>query len=123
MRLVRKRSINSALTIALFQMVFAANPDKGCIHIYCDRVTYYVSKQVSDWVVDKPIQLHFLSSYSPNLNPIEPLWKYMQGQVIDSIYSTLAEFRTRIRTFLGQLEPYSVHLKHYMALKFAIVQN
>jgi len=117
-------TINSASTIALLTTVIAANPGKRRIHVYCDRATYYVSKQVREWVADKPIELHFLPTYSPNLNSIERLWKFMWGQVIDSIYyPTLAEFRTRIMAFLGQLEPYSIQLKRLLVLKFAIVQN
>ena len=117
-------TINSSSTIALLSMVLKANPIKRQIHIYCDQATYYVSKEVSDWLVDKPIKLHFLPTYSPNLNPIERLWKFMRGQVIDSIYyPTLAEFKTRIMAFLGNLEPYSVQLKRLLILKFAIVQN
>lgn len=117
-------TIDSVSTIALLSAVLAVNADKRRIHVYCDSAGYYVSKQVSDWVADKPIELHFLPTYSPNLNPIERLWKFMRGQVIDSIYyPTFAEFRVRIMAFLGELEPYRVQLERLLVLKFAIVQN
>ena len=118
------KTIDSVSTIALLTAVLAANGGKRQIHVYCDSARYYVSQQVSDWIADKPIKLHFLPTYSPNLNPIERLWKFMRAKVIDSIYyPTLAEFRERIMAFLGQLEPYRVQLERLLVLKFAIVQN
>jgi len=122
-------TIDSASTIALFEQILAANPTKRRVHIYCDSARYYVSRQVAEWVADKPISLHFLPGYSPNLNPIERLWKFMPvrrcGQkVIDSVYyPEFKFFQERIMAFLGQLEPYRVQLERLLVLRFAIVNK
>jgi len=40
------------------------------------------------------IQLLFLPPYSPNLNLIERLWKFVQAQCLNSVYhQTFAEFK------------------------------
>jgi transposase len=118
------KTINSDSTIALFAQILAANPTKRVIHIYCDSARYYISKQVADWIANKPIKLHFLPSYSPNLNPIERLWKFMRQKVIDSVYyPDFTLFKTEVMAFLSQLEPYRDQLKSLLVLRFAIVNK
>ena len=82
----QEATIDWVSTSALFEQILAANPDKRVIPICCDSAPYYISRQVAEWVAEKPIELHFLPSYSPNLNPIERLWKFMPAKVIDSVY-------------------------------------
>lgn len=117
-------TIDSVSTIALFDQILAANPTKRIIHIYCDSARYYISRQVADWVAKTPIELHFLPGYSPNLNPIERLWKFMRQKVIDSVYyPEFACFKEQVMTFLSQLEPYRVQLERLLVLRFAIVNK
>ncbi|WP_020601830.1 IS630 family transposase [Spirosoma spitsbergense] len=117
------KTIDSFSTIALLEQVLGANAGKR-IHVYCDSARYYVSKQVAEWVASKPITLHFLPGYSPNLNPIERLWKFMRQKVIDSTYyPDFALFEKQVMAFLGQLEPYRVQLERLLVLRFAIVNK
>lgn len=117
-------TIDSVSTIALFEQILAANPTKRIIHIYCDSARYYVSRQVADWVAKTPIELHFLPGYSPNLNPIERLWKFMRQKVIDSVYyPEFTRFKNQVMAFLGHLEPYRVQLERLLVLRFAIVNK
>lgn len=114
--------IDSTSTIALLEAVLAANPTKTRIHVVCDSATYYVSKQVAQWLADKPITLHPLPPYSPNLNLIERLWKYLRRVVIDSIYyPTLADFRGAVMGFLDNLQAHRLPLQRLMTLRFALV--
>lgn len=115
--------INSDSTIALLAELVAAHPGKH-IHFYCDSARYYVSKQVAQWVADQPVTLHFLPAYSPNLNPIERLWKFMRQKVIDSVYyAEFSQFEQSVMAFLSQLEPYRVQLERLLVLRFAIVNK
>lgn len=117
-------TINSFSTIALFEQILAANPTKRIIHIYCDSARYYVSKQVAEWIADKPIELHCLPGYSPNLNPIERLWKFMRQKVIDSIYyPQFDHFKEQVMAFLSHLEPYRAQLERLLVLRFAIINK
>jgi transposase len=50
------------------------------------------------------IALHFLPPYSPNLNPIERLWKWMKERVIYNAYfSEFEEFKSAIMGFFSLL--------------------
>lgn len=52
------------------------------------------------------IELHWLSPYSPNLNPIERLWKVMNDMVRNNRYfATAKEFREKIRHFFNDTLP------------------
>lgn len=47
------------------------------------------------------LQLMFLPAYSPNLNLIEGLWKWMKEKVIYNVfYKTVPEIRKNVNTFL-----------------------
>ena len=46
------------------------------------------------------IELHYLPAYSPNLNPIERLWKVMNEEVRNNVFfSSAKEFREAIGNF------------------------
>ncbi|NKC13183.1 MAG: IS630 family transposase [Gammaproteobacteria bacterium] len=58
-------------------------PEKE-IHVIWDNAAYHKSKDVQSYAKDSNIKLHYLPSYSPNLNPIERLWKMMHEAVTTS---------------------------------------
>lgn len=46
--------------------------------------------------------MHILPPYSPNLNPIERVWKVMNEHVRNNkVFDSFTEFRAKIRTFFG----------------------
>lgn len=52
------------------------------------------------------IELHYLPPYSPNLNPIERLWKVMNKEVRNNRYfGTAKEFREEILAFFRERLP------------------
>ena len=59
---------------------------KRKVHIFCDNAPYYRNKAVGQYLTTSKIVLHFLPPYSPNLNPIERLWKWMKERVIYNVY-------------------------------------
>ncbi len=47
--------------------------------------------------------MHILPPYSPNLNPIERLWKVMNEQSRNNmVFKTFHEFKEKIRTFFRE---------------------
>ncbi|CDL78950.1 transposase (fragment) [Xenorhabdus cabanillasii JM26] len=56
------------------------------IHIILDGAFYYRTELVKDIAVVLNIELHYLPPYSPNLNPAERLWKYMNEHVCNNHY-------------------------------------
>ncbi|MEL6539684.1 MAG: IS630 family transposase [Bacteroidota bacterium] len=74
---------------------------KEKIHVILDGAGYHRSKELAEWIAKNPrYQLHFLPPYSPNLNPIERLWKIMNEHMRNNRYFTTAkEFRDAISYF------------------------
>jgi transposase len=97
-------TLNADSTIRFFQKVEAAYPTKTKIHIFCDNASYYRNKAVTKYLSASKIALHFLPPYSPNLNPIERLWKWMKERVIyNTYYEHFEEFKAAVMGFFAVL--------------------
>ena len=71
-----------------------------------DGAGYHRKKEVVDTAKELGIKLHYLPPYSPNLNPIERLWKVMNEYARNNKYfATAKEFRQKINHFLGETLP------------------
>jgi transposase len=103
--LVREdESLNAAATIDFLKMLETAYPSAGSVHVFCDNAKYYRNKQVQEYLVGSKIKMHFLPPYSPNLNPIERLWKFMNERILhNKYYEKFAHFKKAVFGFLGSL--------------------
>ncbi|MDO4571454.1 MAG: transposase [Planctomycetia bacterium] len=59
---------------------------KTIIHVFVDDARYYHSKLLREFLIKINIRLHFLPAYSPNLNPIERLWRFFKKKVLYNQY-------------------------------------
>jgi transposase len=104
--------LNSGATISFFQKIEKYYLKKKKIHIFCDNARYYRNKAVRKYLKNSKIVLHFLPPYSPNLNPIERLWKWIKERVFYNVYyKGFEEFKLSIMGFfsaLNKLTPESV---------------
>lgn len=104
--LVRQdESLNAAATIDFLKMIETAYPTAERVHVFCDNAKYYRNKHVQEYLVSSKITMHFLPPYSPNLNPIERLWKFMNEMVLyNKYYEKFADFKAAIFGFFEQLQ-------------------
>ena len=92
--------VNGETTVTFFEQLKEAYPNAPKIHIILDQSGYHRSQLVKDAAVEKNIELHYLPPYSPNLNPIERLWKVMNEEVRNNVFFTSAKgFREAIVNF------------------------
>ena len=92
--------VNAKTTVAFFDQLKAAYPIAPSIHIILDQSGYHRSLFVREEALKRNIVLHFLPPYSPNLNPIERLWKVMNENVRNNVFFTSAKhFRDAISEF------------------------
>jgi transposase len=71
-----------------------------------DGAGYHRSKEVVAAAKELGIRLHYLPPYSPNLNPIERLWKVMNEYVRNNEYfADTKEFRQKINRFFYKIVP------------------
>ena len=114
--------INARSVIELLDKL--AEKYKGqLITIVLDNARYQRCKPVMDHAAEKGIELLFLPSYSPNLNLIERLWKYVKNQCLYCrYYETVSSFKTAINSCLTNLESKS-EIQSLMTLKFQALRN
>jgi transposase len=80
------------------------NPGEYKIHIILDNAGHHCDKNVQDFASSLAIELHYLPPYSPNLNPIERLWKIMHEMVTyNKYYESFSEFTEAILKFFKNI--------------------
>jgi transposase len=73
------------------------------VTLVLDNAGYQQCKMVKAFAEQLSIELLFLPAYSPNLNLIERLWKFVKKKVLYSkYYATFDEFREAISDCLRQ---------------------
>ena len=79
-------------------------PKAPKIHFIVDRGSCHTSKEVKAYLAGKTrVQLHYLPTYSPNLNPIERLWKVMHEHVTyNKFYEKKEEFISAVLGFFNK---------------------
>ena len=83
-----------------FRLLRAKYPDGQKIHLILDRGPYNRSVETVLAAKLLNIEIHFLPAYSPNLNPIERLWKIMNEFTRNNtFFHSAKDFRTAINHF------------------------
>ncbi|MDR2640804.1 MAG: transposase, partial [Candidatus Peribacteria bacterium] len=81
------------------------------IFIFLDNAAYNRSYEVQDYAIELGITLCYLPPYSPNLNLIERLRKFMKKMLVKNrYYETFKEFKETFIDFFVNLSNYSEDL-------------
>ena len=117
-------SMNAQSTKELYQMALVKNPDAKKIYMISDNAKYYKNKELTEWVKGTKIIQVFLPPYSPNLNLIERLWKFLRKKVINTqFYRTKELFRDAINQFFKNIAQYRNELETLLTLKFRLANS
>jgi len=96
--------LNAEATICFLQKIEKAYPSKKRIYLFLDNARYYKNKKVNAYLETSKIEAHYLPPYSPNLNPIERLWKWMKERVLyNTYYEEFDSFKQAIFGFLDNI--------------------
>jgi transposase len=78
------------------------NKAVGRIHVILDNASAHRNHKLADFLKSSRIQLHYLPPYSPNLNPIERLWKvFRETTLYNRFFETCGEFFAVVRGFFA----------------------
>lgn len=98
-------TINAESIINFMSKVRAQYGSKK-VHIILDQSGYHKSKLVAEEALKIGIKLHFLPPYSPNLNPIERLWKVMNERARNNrFFKGAKDFKEAITSFFENTLP------------------
>jgi transposase len=118
------KTINQETTIEFLEQIQEKYQTKNNVFLFTDNARYYRAKKVQTYLERTNITMIFLPPYSPNLNPIERLWKFMKQNIIGGNYfEKFADFKNSIVDFLENPKPYLNRLKSLITDNFQIIFN
>ncbi len=99
-------TVNASTTIDFLRLLELQYSEAPQIHVILDQSGYHRSSEVAQFVSNSRIVIHFLPPYSPNLNPIERLWKVMNEKVRNNkVFETAKKFKAAIQGFFTEILP------------------
>jgi transposase len=116
-------TINYEANIQLFEKIMSAQPHTKFI-IYSDNARYNHATVLKEWLKrhSDHLELRYLPPYSPNLNPIERLWKFMKKEVINShYYEKFEDFKQNGTHFFENIEDFKPQLSTLINTHFNII--
>jgi transposase len=118
-------TINAEETMILFDKIQVEYSDKTTITLIIDNARYYKNKAVTEYLA-KPgcrLKLLFLPSYSPNLNFIERLWKFMKTYIIGLKYrDRFKDFERDVHAFFDNISAYEEQLRPFLGTQLHLVK-
>jgi transposase len=117
-------TVNAETMCALLHKI-AALKLNGAVRLVLDNARYQHCAQVMDLAKSLNIDLVFLPPYSPNLNLIERLWRFIKKKVLYARhYDTFEAFQKAIDGCLNKIETeHAKELKSLMTHKFQTFED
>ncbi len=89
--------INGPAVVELLKEIEEKNPEAERIVLILDNAPYNRSKRVKEYLETSKVEVWYLPPYSPNLNLIERLWKFLRAKVMRGYYyEKFAEFQAAV---------------------------
>ena len=121
--LIIEDNCDTETTKAALEIIREDYPDGKPIFIFLDNAAYNRSYEVQNHALTLWITLSYLPPYSPNLNLIERLRKFMKIKLVkNKYYETLDEFRSVFLSFFSNLWNYFDELQKIFDNKFQILK-
>ena len=116
--------VNTETMCALLQKL-AAQGLSGPLTVILDNARYQRNAVVQALAASLGIELLYLPAYSPNLNLIERLWRFVKRAALYGRYhATFADFQAAIRETLSQLSTqHKDKLASLMTLNFQVFDD
>ena len=118
-----KENITGEQFVKLLEALRAKHPDTEKFLLYLDNARYYSKPCVKEWLArHREFRLVPLPAYSPNLNLIERLWKFLRKKALNRWHKTFEGMQAAVAEVLDRLGDYRDELSTLMTERFAIVE-
>ena len=123
------KNLTAQSVIALFERMMALHPETQYFRIYLDNARYQHAKVLMAWVEQIKAQtgvtfdLKYLPAYSPNLNLIERLWKFLRKEALQKWHPTFEDMQQAVAGVLDNLPRYSEQLSTLMTERFHLTET
>lgn len=117
------KTVNQRSMCELLHAIRRKNPDEEHLYLVLDNAPYNRAKSLRRLAKRLRIKILYLPPYSPNLNPIERLWKFMKKKMMaNRHYETLAEFKGALSEFFRGIRKYWPEMETLLTDNFQIMQ-
>ena len=118
------KRVNGNSMCDLLRAVRMRHPRERDLYMVLDNAGYNRSYRVQDLAEELGIKILYLPAYSPNLNPIERLWKFMKKKVMANTYfPDLETFQRELMLFLRGIRKHKQELSTLITDNFHIVKT
>jgi transposase len=118
-----KENITGEQFVKLLEALLARHPETAKFILYLDNARYFSKPCVKEWLArHRQFRLVPLPAYSPNLNLIERLWKFLRKKALNRWLKTFEEMQAAVAGVLDRLGDYRDELSTLMTERFAIVE-
>jgi len=123
LRLTRD-NINGEQFINLLRLILDQHPEAKKFILYLDNARYYQKPVVLEWLARHP-QFHLepLPPYSPNLNLIERLWKFLKKEALCRWHKSFEAMQEAVSAVLDHLSSYRLELATLMVEEFHVLDK
>lgn len=123
LRLTRD-NINGEQFVNLLRLLRERHPEARKFILYLDNAKYYDKPVVKEWLARHPgFHLEPVPPYSPNLNLIERLWKFLRAKALCRWHKTFEAMQEAVAAVLDHLDQYRDELATLMVEQFHIIDK
>src|SRR5262245_34156781 len=119
-----ERNLNAQSVIELFELLLSKHPDTKHFRISLTNVRYQHAKvlkaRIAQTKKDRGVmfELKHLPGYSPNLNLIERLWKFLRKEALQKWHPSFEAMQQAVAEVLDNLPRYRQQLQTLMTERF-----
>lgn len=121
-----EENLTAQAVIELFELMMRRHPETKHFRIYLDNARYQHAKVLLAWVAQTQqdqgvtFDLKYLPAYSPNLNLIERLWKFLRKEALQKWHPTFEAMQEAVAQVLDNLGDYEKQLGTLMTERFRL---
>jgi transposase len=120
-------TISAPHVIQLLEKIQKKHPSTTVFVIHLDNARYQHARMLKEWIQMKQetegvtFQLKHVPAYSPNLNLIERMWKFLRKHAFRTWHKTFEAMQAAAAAVLDNLFEYRDELATLMTEKFQII--